>query len=224
MKANNHSMVWRVNLRWMLCCCLMLVISRPAMAEKGAVEVLQSMTSTLEEIVQRDPDVIYDMERLRVIAHEVVLPNVDIRTMSRWVLGKNWRRATPEQREAFVVEFRELLLGTYLRQVKTYEGEVVHFTPQPGTRKEGRATVNAEIEQSGGGPSVHAIFRLHRVKGDWMIYDVAVEGISLVATHRSSFNNEIRTSGIDKLIARLHELNERNVEGSSGVVLKAKTS
>jgi phospholipid transport system substrate-binding protein len=201
----------------------MLVISRPAMAEQGPVEVLQSMTRTLEEIVQQDPDVIHDLARLRVIAHEVVLPHVDIRVMSRWVLGKNWRKATPEQREAFVVEFRELLLGTYIRQVNTYEGEVVHFQPSRGVQKEGRAVVNAEIEQPNG-PAVHAIFRMHQVDGAWLIYDVSVEGISLVATHRSSFNNEIRTSGIDKLIARLHELNERNVEESSGVVLKAKTS
>jgi len=198
-------------LPWLLCWCLLLVISRPGMAGQGPAEVLQSMTNTLEEIVKQDPDVIYDQQRLRIIAHEVVLPHVDIRTLSRWVLGKNWRKATPEQRDAFIAEFQELLLSTYLRQVKTYDGEVARFLPSRGDQKKGRAVVNAEIEQPNG-PVIHATFRMHLVKTAWLIYDVSVEGISLVATHRSSFNREIRNGGIDDLIARLQQMNERNNE------------
>lgn len=203
--------------------CLLLLISRPGMAGQGPVEVLQSMTNTLEEIVKQDPDIIYDQQRLRVIAHEVVLPHVDMRTMSRWVLGKNWRKATPEQRDAFVIEFQELLLSSYLRQVKTYEEEVARFLPLRGGQKEGRAVVNAEIDQPNG-PVIHVIFRMHQVKTEWLIFDVSVEGISLVATHRSSFNSEIRNSGIDELIARLQKMNERNIEESADVVMKAKAN
>lgn len=201
--------------------CVLLVISRPGMAGQGPVEVLQSMTSTLEEVVTKDPDIIHDEARLRVIAHEVVLPHVDMRTLSRWVLGKNWRKATPAQRDAFVLEFQELLLSTYLRQVKTYQGEVARFLPLRGEQKPGRAVVNAEIEQPNG-PVIHATFRMHQVGNDWLIYDVSVEGISLVATHRSSFNSEIRKSGLDDLIARLQKNNDRNIEKSPDVVVKAK--
>ncbi|HAJ92999.1 MAG TPA: hypothetical protein DCO71_10370, partial [Gammaproteobacteria bacterium] len=203
--------------------CLLLMISRPGMAAQGPVEVLQSMTFTLEEIVKQDPDIIHDQPRLRAVAHEVVLPHVDMRILSRWVLGKNWRKASPEQRDAFVVEFQELLLSTYLRQVKTYDGEVAHFLPLRGGQKEGRAVVNAEIEQPNG-PVIHATFRMHQVKTEWLIYDVSVEGISLVATHRSSFNSEIRKIGLDALIARLQKLNERNKEAPADVVMKAKAN
>jgi len=213
----------RTTFSWLLFCCLLLVFGRPAMAAHGPVEVLQSMTETLESIVQNDPDIIFDQQRLRVIAHKVVLPNVDIRTMSRWVLGKNWRKATVEQREAFIDEFRELLLSSYLRQVNTYEGEVVRFQPLRGEPKKGRATVNAEIEQLNG-PSVRVIFRMHEVGDAWKIYDVSVEGISLVATHRSGFNTEIRNNGIDALITRLHALNERNAADTSGGTMKAKVN
>ena len=208
-------------LQWLLFWCLMLVICRPGMAGQGPVEVLQSMTSILEDIVKQDPDIIYDEPRLRVIAHKVVLPHVDMRVMSRWVLGKNWRKATPAQRDAFVLEFQELLLSTYLRQVKTYQGEVARFLPLRGEQKKGRAVVNAEIEQPNG-PVIHTTFRMHQVDTVWLIYDVSVEGISLVATHRSSFNSEIRKSGLDDLIARLQKNNERNIEQSPGVVVKAK--
>ena len=191
----------------------------------GPVETLVSMTATLEEIVKEDPDVIHDPQRLRVIAHEVVLPNVDIRTLSRWVLGKNWRTATPEQRDAFVNEFQELLLSTYLRQVKTYQGEVARFLPLRGEQKKGQAVVNAEIEQPNGGPVVHAIFRMRKAEQGWLIYDVSVEGISLVATHRSSFSREVRNGGLDKLIARLHDLNERNQqETTEEVIVESKSN
>ena len=211
-------------LQWLLFWCLLLLISRTGMAaQQGPVEVLQSMTNTLEEIVKQDPDVIYDQQRLRVIAHEVVLPHVDMRTMSRWVLGKNWRKATPEQRDAFVIEFQELLLSSYLRQVKTYDEEVARFLPLRGGQKKGRAVVNAEIDQRNG-PVIHVIFRMHQVKTEWLIFDVSVEGISLVATHRSSFNSEIRNSGLDELIARLQKMNERNIEESADVVMKAKAN
>lgn len=214
----------KMTFSWLLFCLLMLTVGRPAMAAPAPVEVLRSMTDTLEGIVQKDPDIIFDKPRLRVIAHQVVLPNVDIRTMSRWVLGKNWRKATHEQREAFIVEFRELLLSSYLRQVKTYEGEVVRFLPVRGDLKKGRVTVGAEIEQLNGRPTVHAIFRMHEVDNAWKIYDVSVEGISLVATHRSGFSTEIRNNGIDSLIARLRTLNERNAAEDSGNVKKAKAN
>ena len=228
MKNNNRIMGRRTGLfhtgatlQWLLFWCLLLAISRPGMAGQGPVEVLQSMTNTLEEIVSQDPDIIYDQPRLRVIAHGVVLPHVDMRTMSRWVLGKNWRKATPEQRDAFVVEFQELLLNSYLQQVKAYDGEVARFLPLRSEPEAGRAVVNAEIEQPNG-PVIHVIFRMHQVKTEWLIFDVSVEGISLVATHRSGFNSEIRKSGLDELIARLQKMNERNIEESADVVIKAK--
>lgn len=210
----------RKYLQWLLCMFLGMALGKPVLAEMGPVETLVTMTATLEDIVNQDPDIINNPHRLRVIAHQVVLPNVDIRTLSRWVLGKNWRTATPEQRDAFVLEFQELLLSTYLRQVKTYQGEVARFLPLRGEQKAGQAVVNAEIEQPNG-PIVHAIFRMRKAEQGWLIYDVSVEGISLVATHRSSFSREVRDGGLDKLIARLHGMNERNAGEGSEVVIKA---
>ena len=231
MKNNNRIMGrWTglfhtgATLQGLLFWCLLLAISRPGMAvAQGPVEVLQSMTNTLEEIVRQDPDIIYDQQRLRVITHGVVLPHVDMRTMSRWVLGKNWRKATPEQRDAFVVEFQELLLNSYLQQVKAYDGEVARFQPLRSEPEAGRAVVNAEIEQPNG-PVIHVIFRMHQVKTEWLIFDVSVEGISLVATHRSSFSSAIRNKGLDELIARLQKMNESNIEESPDVMMKAKVN
>jgi phospholipid transport system substrate-binding protein len=154
---------------------------------------------------------VYDIPRLREIADDVVLTRVDFEGLSRWVLGKYWRTATPQQRAAFIAEFREMLLGSYLRSVSTYEDNAVRFLPLRNSRHEDRVIVNAEVDQPNG-PTVHVSFRMRQVGDQWLIYDVAVEGISLVATHRTSFSREIRTSGMDSLIARLRVQNMRNSE------------
>jgi phospholipid transport system substrate-binding protein len=194
---------------WLVLAGLLLGLSRPGMAEQGPVEVLQTMTDTLVDIAREDPGVVNDMARLRVIANEVVLTRVDFIALSRWVLGKYWRTATPPQRADFIVEFREMMLGSYLRSVSTYKDNGVRFHPVRGDLRKGRVIVHAEVDQPNG-PFVHVTFRMRMVENEWLIYDVAVEGISLVATHRASFSREIRKNGMDSLIARLHAKNMKN--------------
>ena len=193
----------------MLLAVLLLGLSRPAIAEQGPVEVLQTMTDTLLDIVRQDPDVIHDEGRLRVIANEVIFSRVDFDTLSRWVLGKYWRTASPQQRTAFIAKFREMILRSYLRSVSAYRDNGVRFLQPRSDREKGLAVVNAEIDQPDG-PVAHVTFRMRRVTEEWKIYDVAVEGISLVATHRTSFSQQIRSDGMDSLIARMRARNTDN--------------
>ena len=199
---------------WLLLAMLLLGLSRTAMAEQGPVEVLQTMTDTLLEIVREDPDVIHDEGRLRVIANEVIFSRVDFDTLSRWVLGKYWRTASPQQRTAFIAEFREMILRSYLRSVSAYRDNGVRFLQPRSDREKGLAVVNAEIDQPDG-PVAHVTFRMRRVTEEWKIYDVAVEGISLVATHRTSFSQQIRSDGMDSLIARMRARNTDNASGEA---------
>jgi phospholipid transport system substrate-binding protein len=193
------------------------------MAEQGPVEVLQSMTETLLEIVRQDPGVIHDTTRLRTLATDVVLPRVDFDALSRWVLGKHWRTATSQQRSDFIIEFREMLLGNYLRSVSEYRDNVVRFLPLRGEQQAERATVNAEVEQPDG-PVVHVSFRMHNVASNWLIYDVSVEGISLVTTHRSSFSQQIHNSGMDGLIRSLRSMNASHAAENDTVTTPELTS
>jgi len=176
-------------------------------AEPEPVTMLREMTEYLQGVVRDDSTILNDPVRLRALANEVVLPHVDFVSLSRWVLGKNWRKATPQQREAFMAEFREMLMLDYLGRVTSYRESEVRFLPlRPGSREE-REVVQAEVEPEGA-PVINVLFRLHRVDGQWLVYDIAVEGISLVATHRSGFTEEISRHGIDGLIARLAERNQ----------------
>jgi phospholipid transport system substrate-binding protein len=182
--------------------------------EQGPIELLQHTRDEVLEIVRQDPDVIKDTARLREIAHEYLLPHVDFMTLSRWVMGKHWRKATPEQRQTFARQFRELLLNNYLRSVTEYRNETIEFMPLRDSGQT-KVVVNGIIDQPGG-PPVHVDFRMHRAKGEWLVYDVVVEGVSLAVTNRSMFSQKIRDKGIDGVIAELEARNAEAWGGQSG--------
>lgn len=191
--------------RFILCClvCGMLMNAHSmAAGSTGPAEMLSEMTDQVLHEIRSDPAILSDERRARALAERLILPNLDFHTASRWVLGKHWRSASDVQREAFVSEFRELLISTYLRSLDKYRDNDIKILPARPGQPDGRAIVDAEVEQAGG-PQVKVEFRLHRNTDTWLVYDIVIEGISLVATHRSGFATEIRDKGLDSLIARL---------------------
>jgi phospholipid transport system substrate-binding protein len=190
----------------LLAASILAGIVLPVRAEPDSVALLREMTEDIMEVVRRDTSILQDPVRLRRLANDAVLPHVDFVMLSRWVLGKHWRKATAAQREAFMTQFREMLMVTYLHHVTSYRETMVRFLPLRAMPEDDRVEVHAEVEPQGA-PVVNVMFRMHRVDGNWLIYDVAVEGISLVATHRSGFSQEISRNGLDALIARLAEMN-----------------
>jgi phospholipid transport system substrate-binding protein len=191
-----------------------LVPSASVLADQGPVEVLQGMSEHVLEIIREDPSILDDKARLRAIAEQVVIPNVDFIALSQSVLGVTWRKATPVQREVFEREFRSLLTNTYLNSISRadYQGQSIKYLPLRNPPTGDRAEVDAEIEQPNG-PLIHVEFRMYR-RGDagWKVYDVVVEGVSLVITQRSSFSSIIRDKGLDGLIAMLEERNSSRVD------------
>lgn len=168
--------------------------------------MLQGMTERVLEALRGDPDLLANAARTRALADELILPNIDFRSASQWVLGKHWRTASPDQRAAFVTEFRELLLGTYVSSLDKYRENTLRFIAERPGQPANRAIVDASVEQQGSAP-IAVVFRLHRPADAWLVYDIVIEGVSLVATHRSGFASEIRSNGLDSLIARLVTLN-----------------
>jgi phospholipid transport system substrate-binding protein len=189
-------------------CWLVLVAASVHAGEPGPRAMLQEMTDQVLAQIHRDPKQLEDIRQVRKLADRYVLPHVDFRTAAQWVLGKYWRTATEQQREQFVTQFRTLLLNTYLRSIANYHENAIRILPLRVPPRAGRARVDAEVEQSSG-PPVHVSFRLHRVNGKWLIYDLSVDGISLVATHRSTFAREISQQGLNSLITRLARLNSQ---------------
>ena len=176
----------------------------------SAEDVVRATTSqTLARLVAQRDELKKHPERIYDLIHELVIPHFDFPSMSKWVLGPSWRDASDAQRDAFVGQFRTLLVRTYAKALLEYSEQEIKFLPtdaQPGSNL---AVVKTEVNQSGGGAPVPIHYRMHISGGEWKVVDVAVDGVSLVSTYRGSFASEIRKSGIDGLISKLSERNAR---------------
>ncbi|NNJ95038.1 MAG: ABC transporter substrate-binding protein [Halobacteria archaeon] len=143
--------------------------------------------------------------RLYELVAEIVLPYFDFQRMSQWVLGKNWRTATPEQRVRFVEQFRRLLVRTYGTALSDYADEKIIYLPRSDSGDSVKVTVRTEIEQ--GGSTIPINYSMYNSKEGWKVYDVAISGVSLVTNYRSTFASIIRGEGMDSLIDQLVKRN-----------------
>lgn len=174
----------------------------PQALVRDTSERMLAVLRAQREQLEKHPERIYDL------VNEIVIPHFDFSRISRWVLGKYWRQATPEQRRRFENEFRTLLVRTYATSLLEFIDDQFRYPPvrmKPGAK---RVTVRTDVIRRGGQP-VRIEYRLFRGRDGWKAYDVLVEGVSLVANYRSSFAEEIRKSGLDALIARLAEHNRK---------------
>lgn len=185
--------------------------------EQVMSELSEQMIATLKREQQA---VAARPQRMFELVDEVLGPHVDFPRMSGWVLGKYWRQANAEQRQRFMAAFRTMLVRFYtaalLDDPKQLDELLAHsdglITFQTGRPVEGdTTTVRSEVHLTDG-KTVQVLFAVHNRDGDWKVYDVTVEGVSLVTNYRSSFAQEIQQGGLDALIARLEERNQNLME------------
>lgn len=192
---------------------LMVVTGGAARAEDVPPDVLVRDTSTeVVEIIKKDKDIqAGNRQKILELVDAKILPHFDFVRITQLAVGKNWRSATPEQKQALVMEFRTLLVRTYSTALSAYRNQTFEF--KPADIKGDDAVVKVQINQPGGQPIVMA-YSMEKTLQGWKIYDVVVGGISLVTSYRSSFNNEIGQNGIDGLIKTLTEKNQRLESGA----------
>ena len=126
--------------------------------------------------------------------------------MSQRVLGKYWNRATPEQQAQFVGEFQVLLVRTYATALKEYSEQTIEFLSTRERDGGEEVTVRTQITQAGA-PPIPINYEMYRKDDAWKVFDVSIDGVSLVINYRSTFSSEIRRNGVDGLIARLNKHN-----------------
>ncbi len=147
-----------------------------------------------------------DPQTLRALAEEKVLPHFDFTRMTRLAVGRPWQNASPTQQEALVKGFRSLLVNTYSSAISngvTPADKVEVKAPQGS----GDDVVVKTIAHRSGKEPIVVDYRLAKKDDAWKVYDVTVEGVSLVQTYRSTFAAEIAKSGIDGLIKTLEQRN-----------------
>lgn len=171
-----------------------------ALVKRTAEEVLT--------IVKADKDIqAGDQEKLFALAEEKILPNFNFDKVSRLVLGKNWTKATPEQKAAFQTEFKTLLLRTYATALSKFKNQTIEYKPLRIADGDTNANVKTMILQPGGQP-IAVDYSLEKQGDTWKVYDIVIEAVSLVTNYRSQFAQEIRQNGLDSLIKKLADKNK----------------
>lgn len=133
---------------------------------------------------------------------EVLYQRFDFTEMARRSLGSEWRRRTPEEQKEFVKLFTELLERAYLDKIESYSGEKVQYLKE---REDGNyAEVETKIVDKKG-QEYSVDYRLHKVNGDWKVYDVIIEDVSLVGNYRSQFSRVLAKSSFDELLKTMKE-------------------
>jgi phospholipid transport system substrate-binding protein len=179
-----------------------------------AQEVVQTTATALLERLQADHDALKaNPERVYPLVQDLVLPHFDFGKMSQWVLGKYWRRASAQQREQFTGQFRNLLVRTYATALLQYDNQTIRYLPLQAGDDARRVTVKMEIVQSGGPPIPINYAMYQRKDGQWKVYDIAIDGASMVSTYRKSYYSQIRKQGLDALIAKLKSMNAKVGKG-----------
>lgn len=174
-----------------------------------AQRVLQETAERLLAVVRAERDALLaEPARLQRLVREHLVPHVDLARLSALAVGRAWRTATPAQRERFVAEFERLLVGTYATGLLEFETWEIRYPPQRFAPDADDLLVRTEIIRPKA-PPVPVDYRMYREGGRWRVYDVVIEGISFASTYRTSFEQEVRHGGLDGLIARLAELNDR---------------
>jgi phospholipid transport system substrate-binding protein len=200
------------NYKAMFMLLALLAFSMPSYAEEMTEPELLVKTATDDMLLalkehkvelEEDPNTIYPL------VQTILMPHFDFEKMSMLALGKNWSKATTEQKERFVEQFQLLLVRTYSTALLEYTDNEILMQPFKGDISKRRVSVPMAVTQATG-PSIPMALSLYLNKEKaWKVYDVKIDGISLVTNYRSSFASQIRKEGMDKLIEDLAERNEK---------------
>lgn len=167
-------------------------------------EIVRSTVNEVLTVIKQTKD----QKALVELAETKVLPRFDFARMTQLAVGRSWAKASPEQREALQRAFSTLLVRTYTAALSQSSGETrVEVKPVPDGASTD-VTVRTMVHEPGRKP-FSIDYRMSRASGEWKVWDVLAEGVSLVTNYRSSFQSEISRSGIDGLIKVIEDKNRQ---------------
>jgi phospholipid transport system substrate-binding protein len=183
------------------CILLVLLLMLATTASASAATPTEQLRSTVDQVIEtlRDKSLSGAPRRQRLSA--LIRPRFNFPLMAQWVLGTNWRKATPAEKERFVTLFTDTLEETYVGKIENYTDEKVRYLKE---KVEGE---KAEVATVIVGKSVEIPidYKLARKGGEWLVYDVSVEGVSLVRNFRSTYDEIVRKDGLPGLLKQMEE-------------------
>lgn len=186
------------------------LIPQIASAQDAPDALIQKSTNEILAAIKADKDLAAgDQKKIEKLADEKVLPYFNFVRMTQLAVGRNWRDASDAQKKSLIDEFRLLLVRTYSTSLTQFRNQTIVVKPMKMVAGDTEVVVKTQINQPGGQP-IPIDYSMEKSTGSWKVYDVLIDGVSLVTNYRSSFNTEIQKSGIDGLIKSLSERNAKN--------------
>jgi len=199
-----------MSLKKYLLLLIALIISTSVLADLAPDELVRKTADDVINELKKDKDIkVGDRAKIYKLAEEKILPNFDFKRICRLVLGKNWRSMTVDQRNVFQIEFRGLLLRTYAIALSKFRDQTIEFKPLRMKSSDKIVLVKTEITQSGGQP-IDVNYALSNSTGKWLVFDIVIEGVSLVTNYRSQFASQVKKNGIEDLLKKLSEKNNES--------------
>jgi phospholipid transport system substrate-binding protein len=187
---------------------LLFLFTVPAFAQELSPEdLVRKVTADVLDSIKADKQLqAGDRKKALVLAEQKILPHVDFREAAMLAMGKSWYTATPAQQEQVVKEFREMLVRIYSNAIDVYRGQTLTVLPVRMPAGATDVTVRNRYVRVGA-PPVPVEYSMKKTPEGWKIYDIVVEGVSLVLTYRAEFESIVRASGVDGLLKRLQQKN-----------------
>lgn len=173
------------------------------MLDRVTNEMITSLRAN-DQSLKQDPQMIYD------IINRILVPYVDWNTMAKWVLGRSaWSQASDAQRREFSKEFKNLIIRTYASTLRAYNNQAIEYLPiRGGYEGKNRIQIDSMIRENGKEP-IKVTYRLIQSGDTWKVYDIIIEGVSLLKGFQSQFSSEIQQDGLPSLIDRMRQHNEK---------------
>ncbi len=183
-------------------------IAAPAAAQElGPEELVRKVTADVLDSIKADKQLqAGDRRKSLALAEQKILPHVDFREAALLAMGRSWYTATPAQQDQVVNEFRSMLVRIYSNSIDVYRGQTLKVLPVRMAAGATEVTVRNQYLRDGR-PPVPVEYSMRKTPEGWKIYDIAIEGVSLVLTYRAEFESITRASGVDGLIKRLQQKN-----------------
>ncbi len=175
------------------------VLAPDALIKKTVDEVISAIKQDKE--IQAG-----DQKKILALVESKILPHFDFERMTQLAVGRPWRTATPEQRQALVKEFRNMLVRTYTKVFSVYKDQAVDVKPVKVPNDATEVTVMTTITKPGAQP-VPVTYEMKKSDTGWKAFDVSIEGVSMVMSYRGTFTEQIAQNGIDGLIKMLADKN-----------------
>lgn len=193
--------------------CFGLLMSAPAVLAQEAQEAPDALVKRVTEevltIIKNDKELqAGSMKKVFELVDNKILPHFNFMRMTALAVGRDWSKATPEQKQKLAAEFKILLVRTYANALVSYRNQRVNVKPLRTTPADTDVTVRTEVQQASGQP-VQLDYSLQKKDDGWKVYDVIVSGVSLVTNYRETFAQEVRANGVDGLIKMLVDKNSQ---------------